>query len=191
MLLLPLPALAMLSCDAPKKPIAEPTTSSHSTSIDKESWPSTTVDAVALAALDADSRAAVARSPVPVLVPRRKELLAVSKVMVEEHWYAFAATSGGVTVSIHATNVVHQYDDIAPIKGKHTVRGLEGWVTQNEAIWSASWKENNVAYTLDVECAEPTESRCKSDTFVLALASDLVYVGGRGPSKSPTSGGAQ
>ena len=137
-----------------------------------------TVDAAALAALDNDSRAAVARSPVPVLIPKRPELLKVGKVMAEENWYAFHASHDGLTVAVGASKIEHHHDDIAPTKGKRTVRGVPGFIVQNEGIWSLSWREGGISYSLDLECAEPSEARCSNDETLLSIARDLVYVGG-------------
>jgi hypothetical protein len=39
-------------------------------------------------------------------------------------------------------------------------------------------RENGVAYSVDVECAENTDVRCTSDAFVTELTNHLVYVGG-------------
>jgi hypothetical protein len=135
-------------------------------------------DTAVLTALDNDSRRAVSRSPVPVLVPKRKELLAVGKVMAEENWYAFHASHDGLTVHVSASKIVHKHDEIPPTKGKSTIRGVPGFLTKNESIWSASWREYGYYYSLDVECGEPTDARCNDDALVLSLTRDLVYVGG-------------
>lgn len=158
--------LLLAACDSSR----EPKTGSSTTAV--------TADVSALAALDNESRAAVARSPVPVLIPKRPELLKVCKVMAEEHWYAFHASHDGLTVHVGATRIEHRYNDIAPTKGKQTVRGVPGFVTRNEGIWSAAWREGGISYSLDLECGEPTDARCSDDSTVLSLTRDLVYVGG-------------
>lgn len=135
-------------------------------------------DTAALAALDNDSRTAVAKSPVPVLIPKRPELLKIGKVMAEENWYAFHASHDGITVHVGASRIVHRYDDVPATKGKHVVRGVPGFVTRNEGIWTAAWRENSTYYSLDLECGEPSDTRCNSEALLLEIANDLVYVGG-------------
>ncbi len=136
------------------------------------------VDTAVLSGLDNESKTAVGRAPVPVLVPNRPELLKVGKVMAEENWYAFNASHDGITVTVGSSKIVHRYDDVAATKGKHTVRGVPGFVTRNEGIWTASWRERGFYYALDVECGEPSDARCNDETLLLELARDLVYVGG-------------
>ena len=165
-------------CDAPK----EPRTSSKTNAVEASSWP-TAIDTVALSTLDQESRSAVGRSPVPVLVPKRPELLRAGKVMAEENWSAFNASHDGLTVNVSASRIEQQHKDIPAQKGKHVIRGANGWITKNESIWSATWRELGIWYSLDVECGEPTDKRCDSDTIITSLASDLVFVGGKGGAK--------
>lgn len=170
-----LAGLFALGCDTPK----EPRTSSKTNAVEAKSWP-LAVDTAALAALDPHSREAVGKSPVPVLIPKRPELLAIGKVMVEEHWYAFHASHDGITVNVGASRIEHQHDDLPPQKGKTLIRGVSGWLTKNESIWTATWRELGIWYSLDVECGEPSDPRCASESIILSMATDLVYVGGKG-----------
>jgi len=173
----PLLAAALLSvgCDTPK----EPRTSSKTNAVEATGSP-TAVDTATLGALDQESRSAVPRSPVPVLIPKRPELLKASKVMVDEHWYAFNASHDGITVNVSASRIEQQHKDLPPQKGKHVIRGANGWITKNESIWSATWREMGIWYSLDVECGEPTDPRCDTDAIIVGMANDLVYVGGKG-----------
>lgn len=158
--------LGSVGCDTSREPRAGTTTAAL------------TVDTAVLDALDNESRTAVGRAPVPVLLPKRPELLKAGKVMAEENWYAFNASHGGITVTVGSSKIVHRYDDVAATKGKQVVRGVPAFVTRNEGIWTASWRENGVYYALDVECNEPSDARCNDDALLLELARDLVYVGG-------------
>ncbi|MBI2389541.1 MAG: hypothetical protein HYV09_08085 [Deltaproteobacteria bacterium] len=169
-------AVLATACDPPREPPRE--TAEKKTAVEAATWP-TAPDQEALGLLDADSRAAAARSPVPVLVPKRKELLAVGKVMSDEHWFAFSATHDGMTVSVHATRIEYKYDDIPPAKGKQVVRGVPGFVSRNEGIWNAAWREHGISYAVDLECHEPTDARCATDAPILELTSDLAFVGGK------------
>ncbi len=88
-------------------------------------------------------------------------------------------------MSIHGTRLAHEYRDIPPAKGPARVRAQSAFVTQNEGIWSVSWPENGVAYDLDVECESRSDERCKGERFVMGLAEDLHFVGGKREEGSP------
>jgi hypothetical protein len=144
-------------------------------------WPDPTRhDPGALAALPEASQNAVARSPIPVLVPGRTDLLAVGTVIAREHFYAFSARTGDVSVAIQATRITHRYPSIPAAEGPATIRGSRAFVTQNEGVHHATWRENGVSYALDVECSRPFEGACADDAFLLDLAEHLAYVGGAG-----------
>jgi hypothetical protein len=143
-------------------------------------WPAETVDEEARAGLSKVSVEAARRSPVPVLVPRAKELLATATVMAEANWYASSSRTGGITVNVSATRIAHQMPGVGPVEGRDSLRGKRGFVTQNEGIWSATWKENGASYVLDVECESAADERCASDAFVRSLVERLAYVGGAG-----------
>lgn len=149
-------------------------------SIEAVTWPRTNVDAAAGATLSPASREAARRSPVPVLVPKDKPLLEALSVMSEAHWYAAHVRAGGVTVNVSATRVAHHVQGVAPAVGPEALRGQQGFVTQNEGIWSATWIENGASYVASVECDRHDDSRCASDAFLRSLVEGLAYVGGSG-----------
>ena len=158
--------------EAPKRaPEAQPITSDRPAAgiaaqdhaqvvVQPVTWPADRdLDAAARAALSTRSLEAVDRAPVPVLVVARPELLERSVVMAKDAWYALSAQHDGVTVSLSATRAAHHYANTPKVRGDRRVRGQDAFVTQNEAIWSASWLENKIAYVLEVECggtARPT-----------------------------------
>lgn len=142
-------------------------------------WPAADrLDRAALAGLAPAAVRAVARSPIPVLVPADAELLKGAALIARANWYSFSARSGGLTVSLSATRVAHRYEHIPPAAGTRQVRGVGGFVTQNEGIWSVTWVENGASYTLDIECGDSSDERCRSDAMVVAMSERLVYVGG-------------
>lgn len=138
------------------------------------------IDAEVLARLDGAARDAVAKAPVPVLVPRWEAELARAIVLAKEGYYAFSYRDEGVTVSLSGNRVAKVYPHVPPHRGTTTVRGQGGFVSQNEGIWAARWIEGGVSYALDVECASHTDSRCADEGYVRALAEKLAYVGGEG-----------
>jgi hypothetical protein len=142
------------------------------------SWPSSsTIDERALASLG-DARSELARSPVPVLAPSSELTLERPTVIVEGEYYVITARHRGATISIQGTRSAHRYEGVDAHPGNEALRKGAGFVTVNEGIRSASFIENGVAYSVDVECAENTDVRCTSDAFVTELTNHLVYVGG-------------
>lgn len=149
------------------------------------SWPDrATIDQPVLASLPAEARALVERSRVPVLVPRAAGLAAAAKLVVRP---AFTAVSingqgehAGVNVSVSATRVAHRYQGTPEVRGPERVRGDKpAFITQNEGIWSATWRENGLSYVVEVECARPGEdARCRDDAFLRTVVEDLAFVGG-------------
>jgi hypothetical protein len=144
-------------------------------------WPPVErVDRKALEALPDEAQAAVRASHVPVLVPPRPALLAAPTIVAREHWTSFSARTPEITVFVMATRIARRYAHIPPTRGPRSVRGLPAFVTQNEGIWSATWMENGVSYTLDLECASPEDAACATDALLLEIAGELAYVGGAG-----------
>lgn len=151
------------------------------TVIDKPvAWPTTAVDETTLAALPESARAAVSSSQVPVLLVARASLLDDTVVIAKERFTAVSTKGDGIHVSVSATRSAHRRSHLPKVEGKHQVRGQPAWVTQNEAIWSASWIENGIAYVLELECASLPDPRCDDDAHLQTLIDELVYVGGRG-----------
>jgi hypothetical protein len=157
-------------------------------------WPAaSSVDDAALSSLsrsgektDIEVRALVSRSPVPVLAP--KELRLTTPTLVVEGEY-FALTgrvddgSARATISIQGTRAAHRYESVDPVAGtRDLARGKanRGFVSVNEGIRTASWIENGTAYSVDVECSENTDARCKSEQFLLSVVAQLTFVGGSG-----------
>lgn len=142
----------------------------------------------AIAALPAQARAELAASPLRMLV-LPEAYASTSMVMVGEEWCAVARQGDGMTITIHATD--HFRDppegaevDLDGIVPTAMVRGIPAWETDNDAIHGLSWTEGDVAYALEVECAEPlADPRCTEGAFLEELASHLVqaHEGAYGP----------
>jgi len=167
----------------PEAPAAAPV---HEVVVHPVVWPAAAaLDDEARQALPPAAQAAVQRATVPVLVVGRPAALAASIVMTKPLWTALSTRFDGVTVSLSGTRAAHRYPHLAPAEGRARVRGKPAWVTQNEGIWSAAWREFGVAYVLEVECGERPDPRCADDGFVLELAHQLRYVGGAGEGGTP------
>lgn len=142
--------------------------------------PAARAPGAAAAALDAESRAALARVPFRVLLlPAR---WAPRVMSVEgQRWVAQAAHEDGVHLSLHGTDVAHpdlRDDEVANLPTPTTlVRGVPAWITLNEQVRSAAWNEGAVAWSLEVECERPFEdARCTEEEFVRTLAEALEPV---------------
>ena len=131
------------------------------------------------ASLPAEARLALKRATMPVIVPSATKKLRAIALVVEPEFYALSAkTDDNVSISVQGTKARVRYDDIPPIPGKTALHdGILGHVTQNEGIWTASWMENEVAYSVDFECASPEDAACADASRVIALAKELAYVG--------------
>lgn len=156
-------------------------------------WPATdTADERTLLSLadtaksEREVRASIARSPVPVLAPKDLRL-ASPTLVVEGEYFALTGRYDGATISLQGTRAAHRYEGVDPATGnKEIIRGssaskiLRAFVSTNEGIRTASWIENGVAYSVDVECSDPREARCQSDEFLLAIIAQLTFIGGSG-----------
>jgi hypothetical protein len=131
---------------------------------------------------DREIRALIARSPVPVLAPKGLRLTTPTLV-VEGEYFALTSRADGATISLQGTRAAHRYEGVDPTPGNRGLRAsgsLRGFVSVNEGIRTASWIENGVAYSLDVECNDSRDARCQSDAFLLEVVAQLAYVGGSG-----------
>jgi hypothetical protein len=163
----------------PPKPAAKPPLKKPVVEVPR--WPSPSqIDERARALLSSTARDEITRSPVPALVPHDARLLSDAVVTTGPHWYAVSAKGDGISVALHGTRLAHDYRDIPPARGRSRVRGQDAFITQNEHVWSASWLEHGVAYSLEVECASRGDERCQDDGFLVKLSSELVFVGGEG-----------
>lgn len=130
-----------------------------------------------LDALDSTSRAALARSPVPVLL-LPSPYASASTLTSGRGFYAISAREGELAIALHATDIVHAPGDGVPLPARdHEVRGRPALVLVNEGVRSVTWEEGRVSYVLELECYHPFEDpRCTEDDFVLSLAEALVPV---------------
>ena len=135
--------------------------------------------AAALAAMDESSRAAIAHAPTPSMLMFPVDLLSDVVVTSGPHFYAVSARHEDLTLSIHATDLVHRGlpDDVMVPPAELTVRGIPARAHLSEAIRGVTWTEAGMTYDLEVECFEAlTDARCTEDAFVRDLADRLVEV---------------
>lgn len=128
---------------------------------------------------DRDIRALVSRSPVPVLAPKDLRL-ASPTLVVEGEYFALTGRADGATISLQGTRAAHRYEGVDPATGNRDLRGLRGFVSVNEGIRTASWIENGAAYSVDIECNDARDERCKTDDFLLSVVAQLTFIGGSG-----------
>jgi hypothetical protein len=173
-------AFGLAACDAGGAASTRAPGAAASVEAQAIQWPAA-IEQATRAHLSPAARVAVARAPVPVLVPRAAPIASRAKIVSEAAFYALSTSDdAGVTIALHASRVAYHQPDLAPMAGNATLRGVRGFVSVNEGIRTASWVENGVAYALDVECADPSDARCADEAYVVALAGSLAYVGGDG-----------
>lgn len=132
-----------------------------------------------LSALQAVERDTVAKSAVPVLLPSDIRNFEERRVTVDDMYYSAFFKDKTRSVSVQGSRLKTEYPGLRESnEGKTRLRSTEGFVTESEAIWTASWNEFGAAYLLSLECSEPNDKRCESEDHVLKLVNSLVYVGG-------------
>lgn len=132
----------------------------------------------AVALLPPASRSELTRAPFPMLV-LGAEYASRSEVLCDEHWCAISAHLDGYDLMVHATNVWHDAasdEDLAQAQaGAVAIRDHSGLETINEDIRALSWNEHDVAYSLEVECADFRDSHCTDGAFLHGVANGLVF----------------
>jgi hypothetical protein len=151
-------------------------------------WPAMSTIAAQRDGLTAAAIEAIDRSPVPVLVPGDTSWSTRASVLTagpQGAGYALAAAHAGQTLSVQASRFATLLPHVGRHRGTHTIRGVAGFIGENEGIHTASWIEHGVAYSAELECQAPDGPECRRERLV-ALVEGLVYVGGVG-----AVGGAQ
>lgn len=125
------------------------------------------------------SRAAMAATTVPLLLPDDLGIAATAMVTSGERWVAASIAQGDHTIAIHATREAMSLPPGDRPAHRDRLRGVPATVSSNEGVRVATWMEDGVAYMVDVECSRPSEDpRCTQESFVRALVSGLVRVEG-------------
>lgn len=126
--------------------------------------------------LGANVRDKVPAAPLPVLVPR--EGAERGELVLGETWYAYSAALDGATLSIQGSAQARVHTHMKAAQPTEEVRGVGGFISSNESIWTVSWIEHGAAYSLELECANPKDNRCEDPNRALELAESMVFVGG-------------
>ncbi len=141
-------------------------------------WPAA-IDHAARERLAPEARAAVDRSPVPVLVPADPAWLASVAVFPSDGGYALAAHDGAFGLTLQASRIATLIAGVGHSRGNRRLRGLDGFISANDGIRTAAWIEHGVAYSLDLECRDPDGPGC-DDAALRTAVEGLVHVGGIG-----------
>jgi len=135
--------------------------------------------AAPVAALDAPSRAALANAPTERVLLFPAGYLSDAVVTSGPHFFAVSARHEDLTLSLHATDVVHGAlpADVVIPEAPFEVRGAPARESMNDGIRGVTWTEAGMTYDLEVECFEAlTDARCTEDAFLRDLAEQLVEV---------------
>lgn len=119
-------------------------------------------------------------APAPVLLPPAESPYFGGTLVVRPVFWAYSAANGPVSLAIEASTKARVYPEIRPKTPPDRVRGVPAWITENEGIVSISWIEHGIAYSLDVECADPRKALCQDEDLARSIANSLVPVGGKG-----------
>ncbi len=140
-------------------------------------WPdAAAIDAPTRQRLSAAVHERLAAAPLPVLVPG--EGAEGGELFVGDTWYAYSAQLRGARVSIQGSAQARVHGHIEAADPTETIRGVGGFVSSNESIWTLSWIENGAAYSLELECDDPEAPPCADPDRAMALAESMVFVGG-------------
>lgn len=145
-------------------------------------WPATATIAALRERLSESLLTAIDRSPVPVLAPGDPRWLARARVFTggaQSPGYSLAATYEGQQLSVQASRVATLLPHVGRHRGKHRIRGVDGFLGENEGVQTASWIEFGVAYSAELECQAPSGPECQRERLE-ALVAGLEYVGGAG-----------
>ena len=125
-----------------------------------------------------ESRRELDASSVPLLLPRDERLVAVAVVTSGPRWVAASIPLADLTVSIHGNANRHDPPPGEVLRHSSTLRGVPATVSLNELIRVATWEENGVAWSLEIECSNrpDLDARCVQEDYLRALASSLVEV---------------
>lgn len=132
----------------------------------------------------------VATAPAPVYFPSAPAW-AVSELDSAalhrgEHWFALELHRGDAHLNFSASTLSRLHAQLTgdalaeaqALSQRDVLRGRPALVTRNEGIWSGSWIEGGVAYSLELECGAQSQA-CVDDRELRSVAESLAYVGGR------------
>lgn len=131
-----------------------------------------------IAALPKEAAARVAASKLPVFLPPTEAWLAGATVVTKATWTTASMRADGLTIVVTGSRAARVVPGVSPVKGNVPVRGALGFVTRNEGVWAVSWIENEVAYSVEIECDVGGDARCADEALAMGVARDLVFAGG-------------
>ncbi|MCW5725072.1 MAG: hypothetical protein KIS81_08935 [Maricaulaceae bacterium] len=136
----------------------------------------------------------MATPSLPVLLPQPQTTIAqmgaAPQVLLfpREHFYTASMSGGGYLVEVFGTRLVH-----APPAGamQRTPRLMAAdpdryLAVRTEGGWDINFTRYGAAYTVTLECDNPEDARCATDTWAREIARSLLIAGG-----APGPGDAQ
>ena len=132
------------------------------------------------AALSEQAREQVDRSSVPVLLPRKPDLLENAIVLVGDGWYTATMDNEAYHVFVRGTRVARAAKWKSKDK-RHLARRKRKKldVQRIDGLVTISFSVHGVAYNLEVECKRgPTDRFCAKDDTVTELHGVLGLAGG-------------
>lgn len=148
-------------------------------------WPKVDgIDKYTLRSYPETFAAIVSDTPMPVLLPKGITF-SDPMLIAQGEYYSFsgrALVNGqpDANYTVHATKLAHEYPGTKLAEATVPMRGTKGYITINEGIRVASWSENGVAYSVDIECTREDDVQCSHEAHIIGVVNNLAYVGGRG-----------
>lgn len=125
--------------------------------------------------LGAAQRETLQRAQVPVLLPADQRLIDSATFTSRNDWYAAGMEGDGVSVYVSGT----RREFVHPSIDARQIDASEPRVTRNELIMTLSFKRWGAAYTVEVECARPSEdARCQNEDYIREVGRSMGLVGG-------------
>jgi len=148
-------------------------------------WPKVdAIDKYTLRSYPNEFSSIVSDTPMPVLLPKGITF-SDPMLIAKGEYYAFSGRAilngqPDANYTVHATKLAHEYPGAKLAEATVPMRGTKGYITINEGIRVASWSENGVAYSVDIECTREDDIQCSEEAHILNVVNNLAYVGGRG-----------
>lgn len=116
--------------------------------------------------------------PIPVLMPQGESWRQSAFLTQGPGWHALSMDGEGLHLSLHALAQAVERPDLKEELGDQPL-GQGPRTSHSHKIWTVSFTRYNVAYALDVECAQPgKDPRCEDPEAALEIYRGLELVGG-------------
>jgi hypothetical protein len=133
------------------------------------------VDRAAVAMMPSAAQAALASVEVPVLAPNDQEVLQRAQIIPGNRYYSLTSRTPELTVTVQGSPLDRDTPSLVKAPVAPRVVGQRQVTTSvSEGIRFATWVERGVAYSIDIECSKPSDTRCAAEDYVLSLVGKIT-----------------